>query len=180
MRALKSSFRGIYLALVGVVPLLTGGCTSFDHDWEKSARQNPAPDDLQGRWQGTWISQVNGHTDTLRCVITKKPDGIYSARFLARYHKVLSFGYTVGLKVQNVTNKYYLKGDNSFMSPSIGVQQVLTNQFRFSGDANLGWLKGGIYHYEGHASATNYFSTYSCKYDHGTFQMERPINAGSR
>jgi hypothetical protein len=157
MRAFKSSIRGVYLALVGVLPLLTGGCTSFDHDWEKSARQNPVPDDLQGRWQGTWVSEVNGHTDTLRCVITKKEDGIYSARFLARYHKVLSFGYTVPLKV---------RADN--------------NEFRFSGDANLGWLKGGVYHYEGHAGATNYFSTYSCKYDHGTFQMGRPETPGNK
>ena len=38
----------------------------------------------------------------------------------------------------------------------------------------LGFLAGGVYHYEGHADATNYFSTYSCKYDHGTFQMSRP------
>lgn len=157
MRGLVKNLRGVYLALVGVLPFLTGGCTSFDHDWEKAARQFPSPDDIQGRWQGTWISQVNGHTDTLRCVITKKEDGIYKARFLARYHKVLSFGYTVPLKVQTATN-----------------------EFTFSGDANLGWLKGGLYHYEGHADATSYFSTYSCKYDHGTFQMGRPANPGNK
>lgn len=137
--------------LLGALPFISGGCTSFDHDWQKSARENPSPKDLQGRWQGTWISEVNGHTDSLRCVITKKEEGVYKARFLARYHKVLSFGYTVTLKVQTATNKY-----------------------TFSGDADLGWLKGGVYHYEGHATGTNYFSTYSCKYDHGTFQMGRP------
>jgi hypothetical protein len=139
------------LAVLGLLPLVTGGCTSFSYDWEKAARQNPSPDDLQGRWQGTWVSEVNGHTDSLRCVVTKQSDGNYRARFLARYHKVLSFGYTVPLKVQ-----------------------VAEGKFTFSGDANLGWLKGGVYHYEGHADATNYFSTYNCKYDHGTFQMGRP------
>jgi hypothetical protein len=148
---------GLYLALIGVLPMLTGGCTSFDHDWQKAARQFPSPDDLQGRWQGTWVSEVNGHTDTLRCVITKKDDGIYQARFLARYHKVLSFGYTVPLKVESGTN-----------------------ELKFNGDANLGWLKGGVYHYEGHATATNYFSTYSCKYDHGTFQMSRPQDSATK
>ena len=39
---------------------------------------------------------------------------------------------------------------------------------------NLGWLAGGVYHYEGRADATNFFSTYTSKYDHGTFQMTRP------
>ena len=144
-------FRTISLALLGVLPFISGGCTSFDHDWQKSARDNPAPSDLQGRWTGTWVSEVNGHTDSLRCVVTKKEDGNYKARFLARYHKILSFGYTVTLKVQTTNNK-----------------------FTFSGDANLGWLKGGLYHYEGHATTTNYSSTYRCKYDHGTFQMGRP------
>jgi hypothetical protein len=143
--------RSLSLAVLGILPLLTGGCTSFSYDWQKAARQFPAPADLQGCWQGTWVSEVNGHTDSLRCVITKKDDGVYNARFLARYHKVLSFGYTVPLKVQPDADK-----------------------FTFSGDANLGWLKGGLYHYEGHADVTNFFSTYRCKYDHGTFQMGRP------
>jgi hypothetical protein len=64
---------------------------------------------------------------------------------------MLSFGYTVPLQVEPATNG-----------------------FKFSGQANLHWYAGGIYKYEGHADATNFFSTYSCKYDHGTFQMTRP------
>jgi hypothetical protein len=130
--------------------LCAGGCTSFDHDWHK-ATSSSSPDDLQGRWQGTWLSDVNGHNGELRCLITKTSDGFYRARFHARYQRVLSFGYTVPLKAEPVTNG-----------------------FKFSGDADLGWLKGGIYHYEGNATATNFFSTYGCKYDHGTFQMSRP------
>jgi hypothetical protein len=44
---------------------------------------------------------------------------------------------------------------------------------RFRGEADLGWLAGGVYRYEGHATATNFFSTYECKYDGGTFRMTR-------
>jgi hypothetical protein len=158
MRAPKfKRLRGLSLAFLGMLPFVTGGCTSFDHDWQKSARDIPAPDGLQGRWEGTWISEVNGHTDSLRCVITKKEEGVYMARFLARYHKVLSFGYTVTLKVQTAANEH-----------------------TFSGDADLGWLKGGVYHYEGRATATNYISTYRCKYDHGTFQMGRPETSATK
>lgn len=158
MSAQKSNpVRSLYLMLLGFLPLITGGCTSFDHDWQKAAQQFPLPDDLQGRWLGTWQSEVNSHNGILRCVVTKKEDGVYKARFHARYQRVLSFGYTVPLKAQ-----------------------ATTNGFTFSGDANLGWLKGGVYHYEGHANATNFFSTYSCKYDHGTFQMTRPADAASK
>ncbi len=138
-------------ALLSFVPFLfTGGCTTFNHDWKQAAHQ-PIPNDLQGRWQGVWVSDVNHHTDQLRCVITKKEDGVYRARFHAKYHTVLSFGYTVPLKIE----------------PG-------TNPAKFSGEADLGFLAGGLYHYAGHADATNFFSTYSCKYDHGTFQMTRP------
>lgn len=134
-----------------VALLLTGGCASFNHEWAKAAGQPVAPGDIQGRWQGVWISDVNGHSDNLRCVITKKSDGLYSARFHAHYRKVMTFNYTVPLKIEPA-------GD--------GV--------KFTGDANLGWLAGGKYHYEGRADDARYTSSYSCKYDNGTFQMERP------
>jgi hypothetical protein len=143
-----TSIRGFILLLGS---LFLAGCSSFSHDWDKAAKQ-PAPSDgLQGRWQGVWLSDVNQHTGELRCVVTKQDDGTYRARFHAKYNRVLSFGYTVPLKVEPATNG-----------------------FKFSGEANLHWYAGGIYHYEGQVDATNFFSTYSCKYDHGTFKMTRP------
>ncbi len=138
------------LLLLLIALVLGSGCSCFNHEW-KMAAATPAPDTgLQGRWQGTWHSDANGHAGKLRCVVTRTDDAMYRARFHAKYMKVLSFGYTVSLKAEPTTNG-----------------------FSFSGAANLGRLAGGVYHYEGHAD-TNFFSTYSCKYDHGTFQMTRP------
>ena len=138
--------------------LLLGGCTTFDHEWKTAgAFESGHLNDLSGRWQGVWASDVTGHSDKLRCVIEAKPDGTYRARFHASYKKVLSFGYTVLLTAQR-------EGD----------------EFTFHGDASLGWYAGGLYHYEGRASISNFFSTYSCKYDHGTFRMERPVWYGHR
>ena len=143
----------------GVVPLvlltgllLAGGCTTFGHAWAKAAKQPVPADSLLGRWEGTWLSDANGHNGSLRCVVTQRNDGSYRARFHAIYKKVIGFGYTVPIKVAE-TN---------------GV-------LRFSGEANLGWWAGGIYHYEGYVQETKFFSTYRCKYDHGTFQMTRPV-----
>jgi len=148
-RKSRSTIR--FTALLIAPLLLAAGCATFNHEWKKAAKQPAPADDLLGRWQGTWLSDVNHHTDALRCIITKKSDGSYRARFHAKYRKVLSFGYTVPLKVEQATNT-----------------------FRFSGTADLGWLAGGVYHYEGSADTTNFSCTYSCKYDHGTFQMSRP------
>jgi hypothetical protein len=138
--------------LLLAVALLAGGCGTFNHEW-KQAGKNPArPDEFEGRWQGTWLSDVSGHTDQLRCLISQTGDGTYRARFHAKYRKVLSFGYTVPLKVEPRGGGY-----------------------AFQGKANLGWMAGGVYQYEGFADSTNFHSSYECKYDHGTFQMGRPF-----
>ena len=129
--------------------LALSGCSSFNRQWRETS-QFPPSTDLQGCWQGVWQSSANGHTDSLRCLINKTADGSYQARFKAKYRKVLSFGYTVNLQAEPSESGY-----------------------RFSGEANLGWLAGGLYHYEGATDQTNFHSSYSCKYDHGTFKMVR-------
>jgi hypothetical protein len=142
--------RAIVLPLALLI-LATAGCSNFNHDWEVATQQPVQPNQLEGPWQGSWRSDVNGHNGALRCVITKKEDDSYRARFHAKYGKMLSFGYTVPLKAQ--------PQDSSW---------------KFQGQANLGFLAGGVYYYDGHADGTNFFSKYDSKYDHGTFQMKRP------
>jgi len=145
----ESGFLVVLLLMLVIVA--TTGCSTFNRDW-KTAAATPAPvNDLTGRWQGTWVSEVNGHTDKLRCLVSRQSETNYTARFHAKYQKIFSFGYTVNLAVKNSDGN-----------------------FQFQGEANLGKLAGGVYHYAGHASATNFFSTYHCKYDHGTFRMNRP------
>lgn len=141
----------LFLAGLFCLLVLTTGCTTFHRDWRKAAADPLPTDDLYGQWEGKWMSEVNGHNGRLRCLVTKEGQEKYQARFHAKYRRILSFGYTVPLTV----------------SEGGGV-------FKFEGDADLGRLAGGKYHYEGRASPTNYFSTYRSKYDHGTFQMTRP------
>jgi hypothetical protein len=131
--------------------LFLGGCSSFNRDWKAAAVTTAPGDDVEGRWLGAWLSEVNGHTGQLRCLLSRDTSGRYQARFHAKYRKIFSFGYTVPLTVE-ATNRV----------------------FKFQGDADLGWYAGGLYHYEGQVSPTNFFSTYRCAADHGTFQLTRP------
>ena len=130
---------------------LCSGCRSFDKAWDKAAKEPSAKDSILGDWTGNWRSDVTGHDGKLRCVVRQDNNGIFSARFHAVYHKVMRFGYTVPLHATQTNGA-----------------------FQLSGEANLGWWAGGVYRYEGYSNETNFFSTYSCKYDHGTFQMTRP------
>lgn len=146
--ALLYALRALLLGLA----LGAAGCSSFNRDW-KAAAGPGSPDSIGGRWEGRWRSEANGHTDSLRCLITRGTNDTCSARFHAKYRAVfrISFGYTVPLKVER-------RGD----------------EFQFEGSASLGALAGGRYTYKGRATTTNFFSTYSCKYDHGIFEMTRP------
>jgi len=140
------------IAVWGAVLLLsTTGCSTFNRDWNASAQASPKTNDLQGRWEGTWLSQTKGHHGSLRCLLTRETDYQYEARFHATYWKAFRFGYTVQLIV----------------TPSEAAYQC-------RGDADLGWLAGGTYHYEGTVTPTNFFSTYRAAGDHGIFQMHRP------
>ena len=127
------------------------GCSSFNREWRAASKSLNTPDDIVGRWEGTWTSTSTGHQERLRCLITKQNERGYTARFHAKYRHVLSFGYTVPLKVRKVER-----------------------EFQFEGEADLGKLAGGVYAYKGAATPTNYFSTYDSKYDHGTFRMTPP------
>jgi hypothetical protein len=132
------------------VPLLAG-CSSFNREWKDALKEQKAATGLGGPWEGHWVSDVNGHNDRLRCVITEQSTNQYDAHFHATYKKVFHFGYTVPLQVRT-------EGDH----------------YIFSGEADLGTMAGGLYTYEGNATGTNFFSTYKSKYDHGKFEMSRP------
>jgi hypothetical protein len=130
---------------------ISSGCSTFNRDWKRAAALPPSANNIEGRWEGSWLSEASGHQGRLRCLVGQSTNGHYTARFHANYRKVLGFSYTVALDVRKA-------GDN----------------FTFVGDEDLGWYAGGKYHYEGLVTSTNFFSTYRCKYDHGTFQMTRP------
>ena len=142
--------RGLCRTFGLIAIIVLTGCSSFEREWKQAASAGDSG--LAGRWQGTWVSEVNGHHGKLRCIVARESEKVYQARFHATYQAVLHFTYTVELQAQ---------GEGS------GLQ--------FEGEADLG-IAGGVYHYVGHADGTNFTSTYSCQSDHGTFQMGRPVD----
>ena len=143
--------RIVLTLFIGMCGTLAVGCSSFNREWAGAAKASPSATGMIGRWEGRWSSEANQHAGRLRCLVTPAGNGNFIARFHAKYGKIFSFGYSVALAVQETNS-----------------------EFQFQGDANLGWYAGGNYHYEGRVVGTNFFATYRCKADHGTFQMARP------
>lgn len=130
--------------------LILGGCSTFDRDWEAMAQSDNATAGLEGRWNGTWLSDANGHTGGLRCILSKDEEGTLQARYHATWACCFTFEYSVPITATQ-------EGDT----------------YRFLGEADLGWLAGGLYVYEGDVTGDQFSSTYRCERDHGTFQMIR-------
>lgn len=132
---------------------LSGGCSRFHRDWESRLQLDRAnrPEGMAGCWSGTWTSETNGHHGGLRCIMTPRGDGRFSARFRATYCGILPFEQTVLLSAEE-------RG----------------GLWRFRGEENLGWLAGGVFTYEGEASGDRFMSRYTSASDRGVFEMARP------
>jgi hypothetical protein len=126
------------------------GC-SFHRAWNRAAAAPAPTDDITGRWEGTWVSEVNQHHGRLRCILTRDEAGHHQAQFHATFAGIFSASYAVPLEIRRADD-----------------------EFKLHGQQDLGRFAGGMFTYDGTANPTNFFSTYRSKSDHGTFRMTRP------
>lgn len=145
---MMKTLRSLFLILAITTYSFLAGCSTFNRDW-KAMEQEPVPSTgMEGRWEGTWRSDASGHDGALRCIITRKEDESLFARYHAKYGGFLTFEYDMPMTVQRDGETY-----------------------RFTAEADLGWLAGGIYEYDGTVVGDDFTSTYKSKSDHGTFLM---------
>ncbi len=140
---------GLARSTAHVLAAFFSNAREFKHRWNQPAPPPSAANELQGRWEGEWISEANGHHGALRCVLSQAESGGYQATFHAVYCGALRVCYTVPLHGQMSGGKLMLEGD-----------------------ADLGRLAGGVYTYKGEADETELHCTYCCKYDHGAFHLK--------
>jgi hypothetical protein len=129
------------------------GCSSFDKDW-KAATENWQPagqSDITGPWQGTWQSDSGNHSGGLRCLITRSGENVFHARFDATYWKFLRFGYEMDMSAEPHLDRVHLQGS-----------------------ADLGWMAGGVYRYDGTANSATFQCTYQSENQQGTLTLQRP------
>ncbi len=136
----------------------------FERDWNQAVAAHTsgegAKDPVAGPWTGTWLSHVNGHDGTLRCLVTplesasgatgetSKP---YRFRYRATWQKVLSGGYTADYTVVPQGKRGY----------------------QVDGVKDLGLF--GNFQHEGQILGDRFESTYASDMgDHGVFELKRP------
>jgi hypothetical protein len=139
---------GLIRSISHILAAVFSNGSDFNRQWSRDDSQTDAGDGLPRRWQGQWISETNGHHGALRCLLAHDSPTEYVATFYAIYAGVLRVCYSVALRGQR-------NGET----------------LKLEGDADLGRLGGGTYHYAGEATASEFSCSYECKYDRGTFEM---------
>ena len=135
-----------------VVLVLGSGCGTLKYNraWKAFAGSGETHG-LEGRWQGGWESQWNGHSGGLRCMMTRQDEAHYRGWFHSTYAFFLSFQHTTDFTVE-----------------------VEDGTYRFRGEQDLGEMAGGVYRYEGTVTGDSFQATYEAENgDHGVFEMQR-------
>lgn len=125
---------------------LTADCRGFREQWAAVAGAG----EPGGRWTGEWRSAANGHHGRLECALQVLGEGRWRATFRAGYAGVLRACYGTDFAVA-----------------------ARPEGWTFSGRSDLGRLAGGVYEFDGNASAGRFVARYRSKYDHGTFTLTR-------
>jgi hypothetical protein len=152
------------MVMIALFACAAGGC-SFDRQWRQlghdawptnSAVATTAPasaDPLAGRWDGTWVSEQDGHSGRLRAIVDRVDSDTYHIEYDGWFFGILRF--THGM---NVT----------------ATRAADANTVHFEGQEDLGGFAGGVYRYNGTADGQQFQSTYQSSEDHGRFEMRRP------
>lgn len=133
-------------------------CSCGAHSYHSSFAQASSnlrrpPTNAEGPWQGTWISEVNGHTGPLWCIVQPTPNRSdkYDFRYRAGWG-VLKFGdYT-----HTVPTK--LGKDGSL---------ALSGEMKLPGGL-------GTYQVKGMLTRETFSATYQGAGDRGTMSLKRP------
>ncbi len=151
--------RMMKIAALAAVLLLSNCSTGFNRGWRLTLAEGRTASgpDITGAWQGTWRSEVNGHSGELRCMVSRQfaatctfEEDSYRFHYHANFMKLFSATYAVKHQVRRTKSG-----------------------FTFSGDQAIPGVGGGLYHYEGKVTPEDFRATYRCKSDHGVFELKR-------
>ena len=144
------------MCLLVLIGLGATGCSSFESDWNAAAVTPDPTNDITGRWTGTWQNENNDHSGPMRAIITRIDDTHVRAQYRAVWADVIPFESEVVLTTERRGEAYHFSGE-SHLDSAVG---------------------GGLYLYEGHATQSEFFSTYDSESNDGTYTMERPGAGG--
>ncbi len=140
-----------FLSLALALICLSSCSLSFNREW-RAARKDGPKAGVEGAWQGTWKSDVNGHHGSLRCVVgpVKNKEGDHCFHYHATWAHIFSGAYRADHRVT-----------------------ARKDSATFTGQHDMPEWAGGRYTYCGTVKGDSFSACYQCAKDKGTFEMKR-------
>lgn len=140
-----------HLLVLALTLSLSSCATEFKRQWEAAGKQ-AAKAGVEGRWEGTWKSEVNGHHGSLRAIVgpALNPEGDHCFHYHATWKGWLQGAYQA---THRVTKGRAIHS--------------------FSGQHQMPKIYGGAYTYSGRISGDEFSACYQSAKDKGTYQMRR-------
>jgi len=138
-----------------VLSVLSSCGSEFRSAWKKA----PVTQGAEGKWEGTWLSAVNGHHGNLRCVV----DNAHHTQLSPDRHVDHEFFY-------HATWKGFLSGS---YKAEHQVRRQKDGSYVFKGEHKMPDWAGGLYHYHGTIKGDDFNACYKSSADKGTFTMKR-------
>ena len=148
------NFRQPFLFALGVALLLSScAAPSFKKEFAASVSTNPPPHaDITGPWTGQWLSDHNGHSGDLRCIVKEIGPGRYNFLYHATWGRGLKGSFSIDCTAETVGGVTLVKGEKNIL--------------------------GTTYNHDGAISTTTFDAKFgSDKKDFGNFRMSRPVNS---
>lgn len=146
------------LPLFSLLVLSSCSGVRYEKDWTATLAK-PAKG-ISGCWEGKWLSEANGHTGALQCVVSQvsgKPDH-YLFHYRATWVKVLRAAFTI----------------------ECAAKQSSDGTWTVSGEKDLGPAFGGVFSHTATITQQALQARYSAKLDRGTMELVRPpVPSGS-
>jgi hypothetical protein len=140
-------------------------CSQFDTRWNSTAAPvsaNPAAP-VAGKWEGTWESDANDYWGHIQALIVPTTITVQDKVQVQQYAATFKFYFfNVGFDEYSVT---------------LNAAKLPDGRLHFEGEKDLGYLKGGIVHFDGFLTGNNdvFYCDYNSNTQVGTFKLERIV-----
>ena len=130
--------------------LFLSGCSTFESDWRAAQTFAHPAEDISGCWEGTWESETSGRHGKLRAIITRQDADSYDVEIRTKYARILPVHFEVPVEVHDQGGFHLMQGE-----------------------ADLGWMAGGVFTYTGQSDPREFVCTYREGTDQGIIRMTR-------
>ncbi len=136
--------------------ILTTFLPSCGFEFRSAWKKAPVTSGVDGKWEGTWLSEATGHHGKLSCVVlAPNPKTTKTTSHEFFYH---------------ATWKNLLSGSYKAVHT---VQKKKDGTYTFTGEHKMPDWAGGLYQYGGTIKGDEFKACYRCSMDNGTYTMKR-------